>query len=149
MPYRRSGGDVDVVAERDRSHERCVAADLYAITDHGRMLFEPIVVADDCASADIGIPAHRDVAEVRQMIWLRAFAEYRLFGLDEVADVDAIGKRCPRSEVSKRADHRVIADLRFRDHHRELQMHAVAELGIIQVGATVDAAVLAYPSPAP
>ncbi len=38
----------------------------------------------------------------------------RLLGLDEVADVDALGEARPRPQVRERADDRVVADLGTR-----------------------------------
>src|SRR3569623_1616603 len=50
-----------------------------------------VVIAGDGAGADIDAPAYRRVADVTQMIHLRARTDRRFLHLDEIADVHVVG----------------------------------------------------------
>ena len=58
-----------------------------ALADLGLVLLLAVVVAGDGAGADVGFRADRRIAEIRQVIRLRALAHRGLLELDEVADV--------------------------------------------------------------
>ena len=98
---RRAGGDVGALADRDRRDQLRVAADERAVLDRRLMLRLAVVVAGDRAGADVDLLADHRVAEIGEVVGLRAAAERGLLQLDEVADV------------------RVLADVRLRPDVRE------------------------------
>ena len=53
------------VADRDRRDQRRVGADEGAGTDHRAVLAEAVVIAGDCAGADVRAGADVGVADVR------------------------------------------------------------------------------------
>src|SRR6266436_1729107 len=139
----RARANVRVVAHRHGRHQLRVAADLHARADRGAMLLEAVVVAGDGPGADVGVRADLAVAEVGEVIRLGPGTEHRLLGLDEVADVDALGESCPRAEACEWTDARIRADLGAVGDAAEEQVHALAERGVDQVGRAVEPAALA------
>src|SRR5262245_40114514 len=83
---RAARADVGALAHGDRGHERGVAADEGPALDLRLVLVDAVVVAGDGAGADVDARPDRGVAEVAQVLGLRARAELRLLELDEVAD---------------------------------------------------------------
>ena len=66
------------------------------------MLRRAVVVARDRAGADVDLLADRGVAEIGEVVRLRAAAERRLLQLDEVADVRVLADVGVRPEVRER-----------------------------------------------
>src|SRR4029453_19353695 len=104
---RRAGGDVGVVAHGHGRDELGVAADLHPVADPGEVLLEAIVVAGDGAGSPVAVGADLAVAEIGEGIGLRAGAQDRLLGLDEVADVHALAEARARPQPGKRPDDRI------------------------------------------
>src|ERR1700756_3660937 len=69
----RAGGDVGAVAEFDGGDEDGVAAYEDAVANCCGMFDEAVVVAGDCAGADVGFAADFGVADVGEMRSLAAF----------------------------------------------------------------------------
>ena len=83
-------GRVSSVADFKRRYERRIAPDEGPRADGGPVLFEAIVIAGDCARADVGCRANARIAQVRQVAGLSPRAQFGLLQLDEVADVRAL-----------------------------------------------------------
>src|SRR5262245_43984502 len=145
LGHRRAGGDVGVVAHRHGRDELGVAADLHPITDLREVLLEAVVVAGDGAGAHVAVGADLAVAEIGEVIGLRARAQDRLFGLDEVADVDALAEPRTRTQPGKRTDDGVGADLCLLHPAAEEEVHAVGERGVDDPGGPVEPAAVADP----
>ena len=104
-----------------------------------------VVVAGDRAGADVGLRADRRVAEVREVVGLRAGHQVRLLGLDEVAEPRVLvdpacpGRQCVNGPISARApitasgqhrvrlDVRVLGDLDVGEHRAGVDPHAIAD----------------------
>src|SRR5690242_14750880 len=67
---------VGALAHFHRRNQRGVRADERAIADLGAMLVEAVIVAGDGTRTDIGAVADRRIAEISEMIGLRAFADF-------------------------------------------------------------------------
>ncbi len=77
---------------------------------------EAVVVAEDRPGADVGLLAHRSVAQIGQVVGLGAPAHLDLLDLDEVADVGLL------ADVRARPQPRVGSDDGARTHDRPFQM---------------------------
>src|SRR5215469_135017 len=69
-----------------------IGADEDALADGGAEFLDAVVVAGDAAGADVGALAHIAVAEIGQVVGLDARRQARVLDLDEIADVDLLGK---------------------------------------------------------
>src|SRR6058998_1294070 len=76
-----------------RPNQGRVRADEGAPADRGAVLREPVVVAGDGAGADIRVGADGRVADVGEVVHLRAGAELGVLDLDEVADAHLLAER--------------------------------------------------------
>ena len=76
---------------------------------------DAVVVAGDGAGADVHLRADRRVAEVGQMIGLRARAQRRLLQLHEISDLCAFAHHRLRPQMRKRADRRALCNTRTDD----------------------------------
>ena len=92
----RARSDIGAVANRDRGDKCRVRADEGAGADVGPVLGEAVVVAGDGSGADVGVRPDPRVADVGQMIDLRALLDRRLLDLDKVADSGVGGDVRPR-----------------------------------------------------
>src|SRR4029077_4482959 len=144
MTNRRCSGDVNVIAQRDRRNQRGIASDLHSIANFGSVLLKPVVIAGNGPGADIAVPPDRHVSEIGKMVGLCPFAELRFFGLDKIPDVHIWTKSSSRPKVGKRPDDSAMIDPAARKHHREFQMHLVADLGIREIRTAVDLAPFAH-----
>ena len=135
-----AGADVGIVADGDRRHELCVAADLHPAADDRAMLRKAVVVAGNRPGADVGRVADLAVAEVREVVRLRAASDARFLRLDEVADVDLGRELGAGPEVREGTDHRIVADAALGHDRPEPHVHAVAELGVAQQDRSVEPA---------
>src|SRR5262245_40390530 len=88
-------------AHPDRRDQLGVRADEDIVLYDRAMLVRAVVVAHDGARADVDIFAYVAVADVSQMVRLRAFAYATRLDLDEVADVNL--RREPRSRAGTHA----------------------------------------------
>src|SRR5712691_6169512 len=98
--------DVAVLADLERSHQCRIAADEGSRADLGRMLFLAVVVTCNGAGPDVDALSDFRVAQIRQVLALRARAETGLLQFDEVA------------HARFRTDLRVHADTRERSYMR-------------------------------
>ena len=69
---RRAGADVGALADSHRRNQLRIAADERAVLDDRLVLVLAVVVADDRARPDVDVGADRGVAEIGQMVGLRA-----------------------------------------------------------------------------
>src|SRR5690606_28253925 len=95
----RTGADGGVAADLHRRHQRGVRADEGVVADHRGRLVGTVVVAGDGAGADVDAAADFGVADVAEVVGLAALAQGRVLGLDEIADVHAIGEHRARAEA--------------------------------------------------
>ena len=86
----RSGGDVRARANAHRRDQLRIRSDERAVLDDGLVLVHAVVIARDRAGADVRALADRGVAQIRQMVGLRAASQRRFLELDEIADVRAV-----------------------------------------------------------
>ena len=92
-----------------------VAADERAILDDRLVFLRPVVVAGDRARADVHVGTDCRVAEVREMIGLRARPERGLLQLHEISDLCALADDCFRPQMRKRPDRRALCNPRTND----------------------------------
>src|SRR5258708_4258466 len=86
----RAGADIGAFADLHWRPQRRVRADESLLADFGAVLFDPVVIAEDGAGADIGALTDVAIADIGKMIGLGALAELRRFDLDEIADARAL-----------------------------------------------------------
>ena len=98
---------------RDTVDDHRAGFDEGPIADFGPMLGRTIIIAGDRARPDIGILADLRVADIGEMVRLRAGADRARLHLDEIADVDVFGQLRARSEPRVRTDAAVAADVRL------------------------------------
>jgi len=67
-----------------------VSTDEHTVAERGDELVHAVVVARDGAAPDVAPGADLRVAQVREVVRLRASAQVRLLRLDEVADVHTL-----------------------------------------------------------
>ena len=72
-----AGADERAVADGDRGHQGNVGANKSMRADRRAMFICAIIITCDRAGADIGIPAHRGVADVAEMAGLHAGCQMR------------------------------------------------------------------------
>src|SRR6185369_2705030 len=72
---RGAGAGGGVLADAHRRHQHVAGADERAIADHRALLVGPIVIAGDGAGADIDAGPHVAVAQVGEVVGLRALAQ--------------------------------------------------------------------------
>jgi hypothetical protein len=117
-------------------------------SDRRAVLVRAVVVRDDAAGAEVDAFADLRIAEVGEVIGLRAVAEARVLDLDEVADVDvraevgAAAHSCERADrcagrdldaerfavdVGEREDRHAVADRRVADHAVRADRDVVAK----------------------
>src|SRR5579871_5490382 len=107
----RARADIDAVAHLYGRDQRRVRPDECALADVGEVLVEAVIVAGDRARADIGALAHPRIAEIGEMVRLRALLDPRVLHLDEIADMDVFLDARARPEPCKRPDDRAARDL--------------------------------------
>src|SRR2546422_2218724 len=122
--------------------EHRAAADKGAIFDHRLVLVLAVVVASDCARADVDIAADPCVADVAEVADLCAGAKTRRLDFDEIADVDVLLQVGAGAQVAEGADVHSRLQCRALDHGGE--DHAfVADSAVGDDGVGADAAALA------
>src|SRR6185503_12550023 len=106
----RAGADVRAARDAHRRDQRRVRADEAFVLDHGAVLLGAVVVAGDGAGADVDARADLGVADVGEVVGLRARTEAARLDLDEVADVHLLGQARARPQAGVRADPAVRPD---------------------------------------
>src|SRR3954463_3539434 len=88
------GARADVGAARNahRGDQRGVGADEAVVLDDGTALGGAVVVAGDGTRADVHLGSDVGIADIAEMVRLRAFADAARLDLDEVADVDLVAQ---------------------------------------------------------
>src|SRR5712691_10642036 len=87
--HHRARAGVRAVTHLDRSTQDGVGANVRALADLRAVLALTVVVRCDSSGADVGVFAHLDVAEVREVGGFCGLADLGVLRLDEVADVHA------------------------------------------------------------
>src|SRR4029079_18469674 len=87
-----------------------VAADVRVGADRRAVLVGAVVVGGDAAGAVVDARPDVAVAEIGEVIGLRAFAQRRVLDLDEVADVDVGAEHGAAAQAAVRADDGARAD---------------------------------------
>src|SRR5262249_2311904 len=108
---RRAGADVGALGDAHRRDQRRIRADEAAVLDHRFALVHAIVVAGDRARANVHAGADFRVADVGEMVHLRAFANTARLHLAEVADVDFFVEARARAQPRVGPDDAARADL--------------------------------------
>src|SRR6185369_2035314 len=98
----RAGANDRTVADRHGSHQSRVGADECSSPDHGAILAEPIVIAGDGPRADVRARTDLSVADVGQMVDLRAFPDRRLLQLNEIPDLGLVREPRPGADPGER-----------------------------------------------
>src|SRR5487761_594957 len=143
-----AGGDHRARTDSQWSDQGRIGADEHALADVGAEFLDAVVIAGDGAGADVAALAHRAVAEIGQMVRLDARRQARILHLDEIADVDLVGKLRTGTQARKRTDAGVVAyggaddvaegwnldalaHLHARpEHHKRTDDGVAAELGV-------------------
>src|SRR3990170_1621453 len=107
--------DQGPLPDRHRGDELGVAADEDPVPDHGPVLGEPVVVAGDRPGADVRLPADRRVADVGEVVRLRALPEPALLHLHEIDDPDILADVGLRPQVREGTEHRSLPDAGIRE----------------------------------
>src|SRR3569623_2075154 len=140
---RRVFADGGACAHRDGREQLRVGADEDVVFDDGLEFIGAVVIAGDGAGADIDAPAYRRVADVTQMIHLRARTDRRFLHLDEIADVHVVGEHRAGPDARERPDARARADRRLLDHRIGLDNHTVGYRHVAQITVGADDDVVA------
>src|SRR4051812_2852816 len=114
--HRAAGTDRRSRTDGHRRYQLTVRADEGAIADDGLVFVGAVVVAGDRPRADIYIASDDCIAEIAQMIRLRAFRQRCVLGFDEVAYMRM------RAEYSAGAQTRVRPNSRMRPDPRTIDM---------------------------
>src|SRR5581483_9178341 len=83
----RAGADIGAVADFHRRNQRRVRADERALADVGVVFRGAIVIARDRSRAHVRAGPDTRIADVGEMVRLRASLDFRSLHLDEIADV--------------------------------------------------------------
>ena len=81
-----AGADKGAVPDLNGGHQRRVGADERTGADVCAMFLEAVVVTEDGTGANVGFQADPGVADIGQMVGLRAGLEMGVFDFDEIAD---------------------------------------------------------------
>src|SRR3569623_292106 len=138
-----AGADGRACAHRDGRDQLRVGADEDVVFDDGLEFIGAVVIAGDGAGADIDAPAYRRVADVTQMIHLRARTDRRFLHLDEIADVHVVGEHRAGPDARERPDARARADRRLLYHRIGLDNHTVGYRHVAQITVGADDDVVA------
>src|SRR6266542_7107392 len=141
----RAGRDVGAVADLDRRDEDRIGADEGSGADPGGVLPLAVVVAGDRPGADVRAGADEGVAEVSEVVRLRALAEHGLLGLDEVPDVGLLADLAAGPHARERAEDRARPDRRLLPDRVRTDGHARCEHRVAQDDACPDVARRADP----
>src|SRR4051794_8566721 len=109
--YDRARAHDSAFTDGDGSHEGGVGADEGAAADDRPRLAETVVIARDRAGADVGVRADFRVADVGQMVDLRAFRDLGFLELDKISDLGLLAEARAGADPSERADARLGADI--------------------------------------
>src|SRR5690606_28474486 len=74
------------------------------LPDRRAMLVEAVVVAGDRTRTDVGARAHVRIADIGEVIDLRACRDHRVLDLDEIADVCLFTNHSAGTQPRKRPD---------------------------------------------
>uniref|UniRef100_A0A914YBS6 Uncharacterized protein n=1 Tax=Panagrolaimus superbus TaxID=310955 RepID=A0A914YBS6_9BILA len=102
------------------AQQRAVGADERVVADGGGRLVHAVVVAGDGAGTDVHPAADHRITQIGEVIGLAADTEGDLLGLDEVADVHAIGQHGTWAQARERTDQ----CRAFGDHAFQITMRA-------------------------
>src|SRR5258708_32970385 len=108
---RRAGADIGTARDAQRRDQRRVRADEALIFDHGAVLVGPAVVAGDGPGADVDPRADLGIADVGEMVRLRARADPARLPFDAIDDLHVLGEARARAQPRVRTDPAVRADL--------------------------------------
>src|SRR5579862_818056 len=99
----RAGSDIGAIAHAHGRDERCIAADEDALADGRGILVHPVVVASNCAGADVRAAADVRIAKVGEVHGLYAFAKHALLHFDKVAHARVFLEARSVAEMRERA----------------------------------------------
>src|SRR5699024_8858558 len=127
-----------VFADGHRRDQRRIRTDERTIGKRGGRLVRTVVNAGDGAGADVLTSADDRIAEVGEVVGLAADPDARVLGLDEIADVRAVGEHAAGAQPRERPDlHRA-----FAAHAVEVAMcadfAAGGELDVLQPAERAD-----------
>src|SRR3569623_2898757 len=138
-----AGADGRACAHRNGRDQLRVGTDEDVVFDDGLKFIGAVEIAGNRASADVAAPAYRRVAEVTQMIHLRARTDRRFLHFDEIADVHIVGEHRTGPDARERPDARARADRRLLDHRIGLDDHTVGYRHVTQIANGPDNHVVA------
>src|ERR1035441_2309876 len=107
-----AGANVRALANADGRNQGGVRADEHSVANGGGVLVHAVVVAGDDARADVYAVADDGIAEIGEMVGLRAAAQSGLLGLTEIADVRLLADAAFGAQMRVGSNHRAVADFR-------------------------------------
>ena len=113
-----------------------------------RFLFGAVVVAGDGAGADVDVGADLGVADIGEVVGLRALADAARLDLDEVADVHLVGEARAGPQPRVRAEQAARADLGVVEVREGAHLGAGRDGHVAQHAVGADAHAVAQRDPA-
>src|SRR5215510_8872421 len=110
---RGPGGERRAAPYAHRRDQLGIRTDEDIVLDDRPVLVRAVIIARDRAGADVDPAADRRIADVGQVVRLRAGADLARLDLDEVADVDFLGEPDAGAEAGVGTDAAPLSDARF------------------------------------
>src|SRR5258706_6352619 len=136
----RPRAHVGIGLDGARSDQIRFAADERAVADAGSRFLLAVVVHHDRAAAEGDLLADVCVADVAQVVGLRALAHHGILHLDVVADAHVLAQIGAGAEVRVRADDTAVADPGALEAAARLDPDVVADDRVFDHHARLDAA---------
>src|SRR5688572_13617981 len=107
------------------------------------MLADAVVIAGDCARADVDVVADYSIPKIGMMAGFGALPEHSLFQLDEITDVDRFAQLCIWAKVRERPNRHPGIETAAVDDTEVLHGDAIGEHRVDDANARVYLARLA------
>src|ERR1022692_4203637 len=137
----RSRPNVGALSDANRRNQGGIASNERAVFNHGAVLVHAIVIAGDGARPDVDAFANLGVAKIGEVVGLGTFAQPRLLGLHEVADVRAFADVAPGPQMRIRSKVRAVAHHGIFQNAARPNQNPVADFAVGDDGVRANAAV--------
>src|SRR5664280_2745334 len=137
----RSRPDVGALSDSNRRNQGGIASNERAVFNRRAVLVHAIVIAGDGARPDVDAFANFGVAKIGEVVGLGTFAQPRLLGLHEVADVRAFANVAPGPQMRVRSELRAVAHHGIFQNAARPNQNSVADFAVGDDGVRPNTAV--------
>ncbi len=139
----RTCADIRAIAHAHGRDQRRIAADKNPFADSRGIFVHAVVVARNCAGADIRAGPHARVAQIGQVHGFDAFAEHALFYFHEISHARVFFQARAIAEMRERTNLRSARKVAGNHHRVRLDEHVVFKHSVRQDAAGANRAACA------